>query len=69
MEPFSGSEPVEISDIGRPFLSNFDVTADGQRLLVTTNVDVDSDGRSATPRIRVILDWFEELKARVPTGR
>ena len=45
-------------------------TADGQRFLVTTFVGSDvSDPATATPRINVILNWFEELKQRVPTGR
>ncbi len=70
MEPFSASDPVEISDIRRRLRSNFAVTADGQRFLVTTfalGADVD-DATPATPRINVILNWFEELKQRVPTG-
>ena len=65
-------DPVEISDIDRRFRSNFDVTADGQRFLVTTYASVGgdvSDPVPATPRIVVILNWFEELKQRVPTGR
>ena len=69
-EPFSASDPVEISDIRRRRFSNFDVTQDGQRFLVTTldlGADAD-DATPATPRIRVILNWFEELKQRVPTG-
>ena len=33
------------------------------------SVYVDSDGRLATPRINMVLNWFEELKQRVPTGR
>ncbi len=28
-----------------------------------------SDPTTATPRINVVLNWFEELKQRVPTGR
>ncbi len=70
-EPFSASDPVEISDIRRRVFSNFDVTEDGQRFLVTTfalGADVD-DATPATPRINVVLNWFEELKRMVPTGR
>ncbi len=70
MEPFSASEPVEISGIRRRFRSNFDVAPDGQRFLVTTFPGGDaSDPATPTPRIRVILNWFEELKQRAPTGR
>ena len=70
VESFSASDPVEISNIRRRRFSNFAVTADGQRFLVTTSAlgaDVD-DATPATPRINVILNWFEELKQRVPTG-
>ncbi len=70
MEPFSASDPVESSDIRVRRLTNFDVTADGQRFLVTTLPVSDiTDPATATPRINVILNWFEELKERVPTGR
>ncbi|MFQ5742984.1 MAG: protein kinase [Acidobacteriota bacterium] len=71
MEPFSASDPLELSDITRRLFANFDVTADGQRFLVTVRAGgVDAgDTEPATPRIRVILNWFEELKERVPTGR
>ncbi len=71
VESLSASDPVEISDIRRRRFSNFDVTQDGQRFLVTTfglGADVD-DATPATPRINVVLNWFEELKERVPTGR
>ena len=68
MESLSAvSTAVEISDIRKRRFSNFDVTADGQRFLVTTfSLE---DVAPATPRIVVILNWFEELKQRVPTGR
>ena len=70
MESFSASDPLEISDIRMRRLANFDVTADGQRFLVTTFPGSDvTDPATATPRINVILNWFEELKRLVPTGR
>ncbi len=41
-----------------------DATANGRRwLLGATDLDTDS-----LPRLYVILNWFEELKQRVPTG-
>jgi len=52
------------------FFSNFAVDDDGQRFLVTTG-DLDPGAEGAGPpadRINVILNWFEELKQRVPTG-
>jgi len=46
-----------------------DVTADGQRFLgVLPTGSTESAGEPATPRINVVLNWFEELKQRVPTG-
>ncbi len=70
VESFSASDPVEISDIVMRPLTNFDVTADGQRFLVTVPAGGGDAGNTApTPRINVVLNWFEELKQRVPTGR
>ena len=69
VESFSASDPVELSDIVTRPGGNFDVTADGQRFLVTIPAGTtETAGEAATPRINVILNWFEELKQRVPTG-
>ncbi len=69
MEPFAASEPVELSDIDVQALTNFDVTADGQKFLVIVPARR-GDPEDAAPgaRINFILNWFEELKQRVPTG-
>ncbi len=70
MEPFSASDPRELSDIGWRYPSNFDVTADGQRFLVSVPVGGDDTGDTAPgARLNVVPNWFEELKQRVPTGR
>ena len=71
MEPFSASEPVELNGPVRRYGSNFDLANNGQRLLVTTSDSavLASDASAPGPRIRVILNWFEELRQRVPTGR
>ena len=42
--------------------ANYDVTADGQRFLM---VKGDEQGASAN-QINVVLNWFEELKQKVP---
>ncbi len=68
-DPFSASEPVEVSGVRRSFFTNFDVTANGQRFLIAQPPDSTENAGTAGPRIRVILHWFEDLKARVPTGR
>ncbi len=71
MEPFSVSDPIELWDIVTRARINFAVTADAQRFLVTVRATgpLDDSGlASATPRINIILNWFEELKEGVPTG-
>ena len=42
---------------------NYAVTPDGQRFLMIK----ESEEQTAT-QINVVLNWFEELKQRVPTG-
>ena len=70
MDPFSASDPLELSAIRRRAFSNFDITAERQRILVTVAAGSDAIGDTALgPRFNVVLNWFEELKQRVPTGR
>ena len=45
---------------------NYDVTPDGRILGVVAAGQTRSAGPT-TPQIQVVLNWFEELKARVPT--
>ncbi len=69
MEPFSASDPLEVSDIVMRAQGNFDVTADGQKFLVTVPAGSGDTGDTAPfARLNVVLNWFEELKQRVPTG-
>ena len=69
MEPFSASDPLELLDIIHRSGVHFDVTADGQRFLVTVPVDSGHTGDTAPgARLNVVLNWFEELKQWVPTG-
>ncbi len=44
--------------------ANYDVTPDGQRFVMIQAGAPDS----AATQINVVLNWFEELKQRVPTG-
>ncbi len=55
--------PYERSPATSP---NYDVSPDGQRFLMLKPVDT---GESAPTQINVVLNWFEELKRRVPTGK
>ena len=41
--------------------ANYDVTPDGQRFLMV------KPNEQAATQIHVVLNWFEELKRRVPT--
>ena len=43
-------------------LSAYDVTADGQRFVMIREGGLDS----GASQINVVLNWFEELKRRVP---
>ncbi|MFY9530200.1 MAG: hypothetical protein WBC04_09475 [Candidatus Acidiferrales bacterium] len=46
-------------------ISNYDVSPDGQRFLMLKP----SESAGAAPtQINVVLNWFEELKRRVPSG-
>jgi serine/threonine-protein kinase len=44
----------------------FDVARDGQRFLGLLTPDALNANASARPEIRIVLNWFEELKVRVP---
>ena len=47
-------------------IPNYDVTPDGQRFLMLKPVE---QAQAAPTQINVVLNWFEELKRRVPTGK
>jgi hypothetical protein len=47
-------------------LPNFDVSPDGQRFLMLKPADT---GESGPTQINVVVNWFEELKRRVPTEK
>jgi eukaryotic-like serine/threonine-protein kinase len=46
--------------------SNYDVSRDGQRFLM---LKPSEQGQAAPTQINVVLNWFEELKQKVPTGK
>ncbi len=46
------------------FTVNYDVSPDGQSFLM-----IKRRGRGGTTReLHIVLNWFEELKAKVPSG-
>jgi len=57
--PFQGAGPA----VERPY----DISRDGQHFLGLVDAAQTQSGAPATPQIQVVLNWFEELKARVPT--
>jgi Tol biopolymer transport system component len=46
--------------------ANYDVSPDGQRFLMLKPVE---QAQTAATQINVVLNWFEELKQKVPTGK
>ena len=57
--------------IPRPFINappsserTYDVMPDGR--ILSVRADVGADGRPMSPQVRVVLNWFEELRQRVP---
>jgi hypothetical protein len=61
--------------VGRPFTNlspaferPFDVTRDGKRFLSLTSASVAAAGLQR-PELRVVLNWFDELKARAPVKK
>jgi Tol biopolymer transport system component len=56
--------PVQVQTSGL-LTRRFDITPDG-RLLGPVTAAAAESGAAAAPRIHVVLNWFEELKARVP---
>jgi eukaryotic-like serine/threonine-protein kinase len=46
-------------------MHNYDVSPDGQRFLMVK----DSEQATLSTQINVVLNWFEELKQKVPNGR
>lgn len=45
---------------------NYDITPDGEHRLMVYPAATSDSGEPVTPRINIVLNWFEELKERVP---
>jgi hypothetical protein len=46
---------------------NYDVLPDSQRFVIVVESGASSVSGSAGSRIEFVVNWFEELRARVPT--
>jgi hypothetical protein len=55
--------PYELSPATSP---DYDVSLDGKRFLMLKPAEAGESG--APTQINVVLNWFEELKRRVPQG-
>ena len=60
-QPLFDVAPYLFRSVGR----RFDISSDGQCFVMAKALAYDS---SARPSIVVVTNWFEELKARVPTN-
>ena len=49
-----------------PRYRDYDMSPDGERLLMVFPADRADSGEPSRPQINIVLNWFEELKARVP---
>ena len=47
-------------------VSDYDISPDGQRFLMVKSSE---QTQAAPTQINVVLNWFEELKQKVPTGK
>ena len=69
---FTFSTPTPMPPPGYPVSTgvprNYDITRDGKRFIGVLAAGATQGGSSAF-QIQVVLNWFEELKARVPTGK
>ncbi len=45
---------------------DYDMSPDGERLLMVFPADQADSGEASRSQINIVLNWFEELKERVP---
>ena len=64
--------PLPIEDAIHPLTQrNYDVTPDAKQLLIVLPAQTApaAAGRRTSPQINMVLNWFEELKTRVPRNK
>jgi serine/threonine-protein kinase len=59
--------PRQFMENGPTTQRNYDIMPDGKRMVGVIPAGQNQPGGASNPRIEVVLNWFEELKARVPT--
>ena len=60
------STPLPIEGIIAPGPRPYDITPDGKYFVVITPKSQASPGKAPSEQINITLNWFEELKQRVP---
>ena len=69
---FSFGNPVSIPRVfsvsnGQTEVRSHDISADGKRFIGLVNASAAGPaGTTSTPQLQVVLNWFEDLKQRVP---
>ena len=63
---FPGTKRKRISASLEAGFPRYDISPDGQRFLMTK---VPDQPQAALTQIHIVLNWFEELKRRVPAGQ
>src|SRR5206468_206433 len=71
---FGKPSPLPLTGILQPFVGmrNFDISPDGKRFVVVMPDSAPAptgSGQRPTAQINVVLNWFDELKQRVPAPR
>ena len=64
--PFSFSEQDLNANFELGARRNYDVSSDGERFILLSSGAADPAYAQAPPAINIVLNWFEELKERVP---
>jgi len=60
---------ANITVLGSTELNPWDIAPDGKRFLMMKEMSPGTPSAEAPHRINIVLDWFEGLKQRVPTGK
>jgi hypothetical protein len=67
---FTFSDPVALPIaqivVGPTGTRNYDITPDGKRFIVILNAAQSQTETRSPLQIQIVLNWFEELKQRVP---
>ena len=63
---FSDERAMPIEGFAVTGSREYDITPDGERFIMVFPSDETESGETARPQINIVLNWFQELKERVP---